>query len=76
MQVKWLNYLEVRYYGATENRGDRLAVFTKDGKRLKTVSRDFSKPVVEQALELAKTVGYKPTGEVLDTPKGYLIIIK
>lgn len=74
--VKWLDYVEVRYYGATSTRGDRLAVFTKDGKRLKTTPRDFSKPAVEQALELAKTVGYQPTGEVLNTPKGYLIIIK
>lgn len=74
--VKWLDYVEVRYYGATENRGDRLAVFTKDGRRLRTVPRDFSKPAVEQAIELVKTVGYKPTGEVLDTKKGYLVVIK
>lgn len=76
MPVRWLDYVEVRYYGATENRGDRLAVFTKDGKRLKTVPRDFSKPAVEQAVELAKAVGFQPTGEVLDTKKGYLIIIR
>ena len=75
MPVRWLDYVEVRYYGATENRGDRLAVL-KDGKRLKTVPRDFSKPAVEQAVELVKSVGFEPTGEVLDSPKGYLIIIK